>query len=121
MTDCVLYYLIVIFYLWLTKCFNQLNLTGGDWTVSINDDLQNESEDDMMLLLSNESVEVMSMESPLLMEEPPSSSSSCCFDSNSEFNFDHNYRLVKPPIHLVYWKDDKVELRFDSLVYTASS
>uniref|UniRef100_A0A1B6MQW2 Calmodulin-binding transcription activator 1 n=1 Tax=Graphocephala atropunctata TaxID=36148 RepID=A0A1B6MQW2_9HEMI len=52
------------------------------------DRIKNESED-MMLLLSNQSVEVM--ESPLLMDEPPSSSSSCCFDTN-EFNFDHNYR-----------------------------
>ncbi|XP_046678847.1 calmodulin-binding transcription activator 1 isoform X1 [Homalodisca vitripennis] len=53
------------------------------------DRIKNESED-MMLLLSNQSVEVM--ESPLLLDEPPSSSSSCCFDTNNEFNFDHNYR-----------------------------
>lgn len=55
------------------------------------DRIKNESED-MMLLLSSDSVEIMSLESPLLLDEPPSSSSSCCFDTNSEFNFDHNYR-----------------------------
>ncbi|RZF40193.1 hypothetical protein LSTR_LSTR012447 [Laodelphax striatellus] len=55
------------------------------------DRIKNESEEMMLLLSSNDSVEVMSMESPLLMDDTPSPSP-LCFDSPGEFNFEHSYR-----------------------------